>query len=58
MAYAANRETILRDLRENKVTCPICTLDFHRYYVRKHLVGRHKLEAEYADNLLKKSWTT
>jgi hypothetical protein len=53
MAYAANRETILKDLRQNKVMCPICTLDFHRYYIRKHLVGRHKLEAENAENLLK-----
>ena len=52
MAYAANRETILRDLRENKIECPICTLEFHRYYIRKHLVGRHKLEAEHAAKML------
>ena len=54
IAYAAKRETILKDLRENKVMCPTCTLEFHRYYIRKHLVGRHKLEPESVEKILKK----
>ena len=43
-AYAAKRDTILKDLRENKIMCPICKIGYHRYHIRKHLVGRHKLE--------------
>ena len=41
--YMANREEILMKSRNNKVLCPHCNILYHRPYILKHLVGRHKL---------------
>ena len=41
--YMANREEILMKSRTNKVLCPQCNILYHRPYIMKHLVGRHKL---------------
>lgn len=51
-AYAEKRDTILQDLREKKVMCPICKIDYHRYHVRNHLINRHKLDPDTAEKIL------
>ena len=54
-AYETQRTVLLQHLRENKIMCPICTIPYHRYYVRKHLAGRHDLDDTRVEELLSQS---
>ena len=48
----AKRDTILQKCWEDKAVCPLCRIEYHRPYLRTHLVGRHRLEESEAERLL------
>ena len=42
--YYEKRDAILQKCREDKALCPLCCIQYHRPYLRTHLMGRHRLE--------------
>ena len=50
--YYEKRDTILQRCREDKAMCPLCRIEYHRRYLRTHLVGRHRLEESEVERLL------
>ena len=49
--YYEKRDTILQKCREDKALCPLCRIEYHRPYLRTHLVGRHRLEESEVERL-------
>ena len=49
--YYENRDAILQKCREDKAVCPLCCIEYHRPYLRTHLVSRHRLEASEVERL-------
>ena len=41
--YQKNKDVISQLGKEDVKQCPICTIDFRRTYLRKHMLNRHKL---------------
>ena len=39
--YKQNREQILAALKQDRVNCPLCGLDYGRLYLTKHIATRH-----------------
>ena len=50
--YRANREQILQKLRDDRAMCPLCSIEYRRLYLKRHLMGRHGLESSSVDELL------
>ena len=42
--YQQKREDILRRAKEDRLSCPICTIQYRRLYLKVHLQNRHKLD--------------
>ena len=49
--YYLNRDLILQKKREDKAMCPLCSIEYGRFYLRKHLLSRHKLPVDECDNM-------
>ena len=39
-----NRKTILEKIRNDKMECPLCKLNYGRVYLHKHLEKRHNID--------------
>ena len=51
--YQENREQILLKLRQDRCLCPLCGLEYRRLYIKRHLIGRHKIVEHLVLDLLK-----
>ena len=44
--YQKNKNTISQLGKEDVKRCPICTIDYRRTYLKKHMLNRHKMSEE------------
>ena len=49
--YRLNRVEILQKKRDDRTMCPLCSLSYGRFYLKKHLITRHKMPENVAKSM-------
>ena len=49
--YRLNRVEILQKKKDDRTMCPLCSLAYGRFYLKKHLVTRHKMPQNVATSM-------
>lgn len=53
--YRLHRDEILLKKKQDRINCPLCNLTYGRFYLKKHLVTRHQMPGNVAQNMYSES---
>ena len=53
--YRLHRDDILQKKKEDRTMCPLCSITYGRFYLKKHLVTRHQMPENVAVSMYNES---